>query len=97
LLFQFFGGCCSDAIRRERSSARWFGGLVSGYPRIVDEDDAAIQALIRAYIACRLAIDALPDLPEDLRHEVFQPVKALCDTVGPALERRQPGCLDRPI
>jgi hypothetical protein len=77
-----------------RSSRAWFCGPVAGYRRFVDEDDAAIQALIQAYVACRLAIDALPDLPDDLRRRVSDPVRAVCDTVGPALDQVRPGTLD---
>jgi hypothetical protein len=58
-------------------------------------DDPALQALIRAYVACRLAIDALPDLPREVRSNVEEPIVALCHTVGPELERVQPGFFDR--
>jgi len=76
------------------TAALGFGGLVPGYVAGVD-GDPALQALIRAYIACRLAVEALPDLPEDVRREVSTPVTVLCNTVGPALEKVDPGFLDR--
>jgi len=56
-------------------------------------DETAFDALVRAYIACRLAIDALPALPSELRDVVEQPVAALCETVGPELERVKPNFL----
>jgi hypothetical protein len=59
------------------------------------DDGKAVDALIRAYVACRVAIDALPDLPGDVRLEVEEPVRRLCDVVGPALDRIQPGFFDR--
>ena len=59
------------------------------------DGDAALQALIRAYIGCRLAMEALPDLPDDVRREVSEPVTALCHAVGPALDKLDPGFFDR--
>lgn len=56
--------------------------------------EEATQALVRAYIACRLAVEALPDLPAEIRSAVAEPVESLCDVVGPALERLRPGFLD---
>jgi len=54
------------------------------------EGDKAVSALIRAYVACKVALDALPDLPEPLREAVETPVHELCRVVGPALERARP-------
>lgn len=54
-------------------------------------DETAFEALVRAYIACRLAIEALPALPLDIREVVEEPVAALCNTIGPELERIKPG------
>ncbi|HEY3542911.1 MAG TPA: hypothetical protein VGK79_10240 [Gaiellaceae bacterium] len=54
------------------------------------EGDKAVSALIRAYVACKVALDALPDLPESLRDAVEPPVQELCRVVGPALERARP-------
>jgi hypothetical protein len=50
-------------------------------------DHDAIDAIIRAYVACRLALDALPRLPDELKAVLTEPIKTLCDTLGPALER----------
>jgi hypothetical protein len=61
----------------------------------VDPIDPEVQALIRAYVACRLAMDALPDLPAEVVLEVEDAVTRLCHTVGPALEQRYPGFFDR--
>ncbi|HEV2593326.1 MAG TPA: hypothetical protein VGU02_15695 [Gaiellaceae bacterium] len=60
-----------------------------------DGIDAEVQALIRAYVACRVAMDALSDLPRELVLEVEDAVTKLCHTVGPELERRHPGFFDR--
>lgn len=59
-------------------------------------DDVAIQAIARAYVACRVAMDALPDLPEDLREVVEQPITTLCQVVGPEIERLRPEAFGRP-
>ena len=56
-------------------------------------DSEALNALIRAYVACRLAIEALPDLPKDIRRIVEEPVTALCDVVGPEIKRLDPSLL----
>jgi hypothetical protein len=52
--------------------------------------DDAMNALIRADAACRVALDALPHLPEDVREAVSEPLNQFCEIVGPALERRNP-------
>jgi hypothetical protein len=54
-------------------------------------DNDAVQALINAYVACKLAMDALPHLPDDVRAAVEEPVTALCRVVGPEVERLRPG------
>ena len=61
----------------------------------LDPIEPEVQALIRAYIACRVAMDTLPDLPGDLVLEVEEAVTRLCHAVGPALEQRYPGFFDR--
>ena len=64
---------------------------------MTDELDAMepeVQALIRAYVACRVAMDALPDLPREIAQEVEEAVTRLCHAVGPELERRHPGFFD---
>jgi hypothetical protein len=57
-------------------------------------DDEGLQALFRAFVACRLALDALPELPRDIRDVVDGPIRTLCETVGPELERLSPGFLE---
>ena len=56
--------------------------------------DGPTGALIRAYVACRVAIDALPELPEEVREEAEEPLTAFCHVIGPALERVHPGFFD---
>lgn len=54
-----------------------------------------VQALIRAYVACRVAMDALPELPPEIVADVDEAVTRLCHAVGPALEARHPRFFDR--
>jgi hypothetical protein len=61
----------------------------------LDRIEPDVQALIRAYVACRVAMDALPDLPRAIVLEVEDAVTRLCHAVGPELERRHPGFFDR--
>jgi hypothetical protein len=61
----------------------------------LDPFDNEVEALIRAYVACRVAMDALPDLPAEVVLEIDDAVTRLCHAVGPALEARHPGFFDR--
>jgi hypothetical protein len=59
------------------------------------DDGADTDALIRAYIACRVAIDALPRLPDHVRVQAEEPLRAFCDAVGPALAEVSPEFFER--
>jgi hypothetical protein len=48
------------------------------------------DALIQAYIACKIAIDALPSLPPDVRADAEQPLRAFCKAIEPAINRHYP-------
>jgi hypothetical protein len=61
----------------------------------LDPINREVEALIRAYVACRVAMDALPDLPDDVVLEIDDAITRLCHAVGPALERRHPGFFDQ--
>jgi hypothetical protein len=67
------------------------------------EDDAArvqaeesIQALVAAYVACRVAMDALPQLPPDIRREAEDPLRAFCQAVEPSMAEQAPSLADLP-
>jgi hypothetical protein len=66
-----------EIVRLELSSSR--------HPR-----GEAADALVQAYVACKIALDALPDLPADVREEAAQPLRDFCEVVGPALVKRFP-------
>lgn len=57
-------------------------------------EEDAVQALVRAYVACRVACEALPSLPTELRARIEEPVRLLCAAVGPELEKLRPGGSD---
>jgi len=77
---------------------RFGGSAVAEGGSVTDDDEPIepeVQALIRAYVACRVAMDALPSLPAEIRMEVDEAVTRLCHVVGPVLERRYPAFFDR--
>jgi hypothetical protein len=48
--------------------------------------DDAQQALVRAYIACRLALESIPDLPAETAHAVADPIREFCGKLEPFVE-----------
>jgi hypothetical protein len=50
----------------------------------------AVDALLRAYVACNLAKDALPDLPPDTAAAIEEPVEQFCRVVGEELRKVRP-------
>lgn len=43
----------------------------------------AEQALIRAYIACQLALESIADLPPETADAVAEPIRVFCRTLEP--------------
>jgi hypothetical protein len=43
----------------------------------------AEQALVRAYVACQLALESLEDLPPDTVQAVEKPVREFCGSLEP--------------
>ena len=56
-----------------------------------DRSDEALQALIKLEVACRLALESLPALPEQAEHALRDPIEELCRLTQRELERVQPG------
>jgi hypothetical protein len=50
-----------------------------------------INALIHLEVACRLALEALPDLPDETAQALRDPVQTLCEITGRELDRMNPG------
>lgn len=54
-------------------------------------DDPKVDALVRLQVACRLALEALPNLPEDTRQALREPIEALCAVTEKQLDELDPG------
>jgi hypothetical protein len=58
--------------------------------------ESRLQALIKMEVACRLALESLPELPPETEEALREPIETLCKVTERELERLQPGLLDRP-
>jgi hypothetical protein len=56
--------------------------------------ESRLQALIKLEVACRLALESLPELPPATEEALREPIQTLCDVTGRELERLQPGLTD---
>jgi hypothetical protein len=97
--------CCPLCCRPERPNGLLLKGVIRnsssegfGAPGSRDHPlmpaSAAEHALIRAYIACNLARDALPELPQDTAAAVEDAVRTFCNVVGEELKRTHPDAID---
>jgi hypothetical protein len=48
--------------------------------------DDAEQALTRAYIACRLALESIPNLPAETAKAVADPIREFCRKLEPFVD-----------
>jgi hypothetical protein len=48
--------------------------------------DDAQQALVRAYIACRLALESIPNLPAETAKAVADPIREFCQKLEPFVD-----------
>ena len=58
-------------------------------------DESRLQALIKMEVACRLALESLPELPRDTEEALREPIDTLCKITERELERLRPGLVDR--
>ena len=58
-------------------------------------DDVSLQALIKMEVACRLALESLPELPRETEDALREPIDQLCKITGREIERLRPGLNDR--
>jgi hypothetical protein len=58
-------------------------------------DESRLEALIKMEVACRLALESLPDLPTETEEALREPIEALCKVTERELERLRPGLNDR--
>ncbi len=54
--------------------------------------ESRLQALIKLEVACRLALESLPELPPETEAALRESIQTLCEVTGRELERLQP-CL----
>jgi hypothetical protein len=50
-----------------------------------------LQALIKIEVACRLALESLPELPRETQQALRAPIEKLCELTDRALDRLQAG------
>jgi hypothetical protein len=53
--------------------------------------ESRLQALIKLEVACRLALESLPELPPETEAALREPIQTLCTVTGRELENLQPG------
>jgi hypothetical protein len=53
-----------------------------------------LQALIKLEVACRLALESLPELPQETEEALREPIQTLCAVTGRELENLQPALVD---
>lgn len=58
-------------------------------------EESRLQALIKMEVACRLALESLPELPTETEQALREPIETLCKVTERELERLGPGLNDR--
>jgi hypothetical protein len=60
-----------------------------------DLNESKLQALIKMEVACRLALESLPELPPETEDALRKPIETLCEVTERELERLQSGLATR--
>jgi hypothetical protein len=73
------------------------GGVGAEFWRMEIEqlDETSLQALIKMEVACRLALESLPALPQETEDALRESIETLCKVTERELERLRPGLNDR--
>jgi hypothetical protein len=58
-------------------------------------DESRLQAWIKMQVACRLALESLPELPRETEQALREPIQTLCNVTERELERLRPGLIER--
>jgi hypothetical protein len=58
-------------------------------------DESRLQALIKMEVACRLALEWLPELPRETEEALREAIDTLCQVTERELGRLRPGLNDR--
>lgn len=53
-------------------------------------DENTVEALIKMEVACRLALESLPKLPDETEQALRQHIESLCEMTERELNRLQP-------
>jgi hypothetical protein len=53
-------------------------------------DESTLEALIKMEVACRLALESLPELPNETEQALRSPIETLCEVTERELKRLQP-------
>jgi hypothetical protein len=70
---------------------------LEGWPMAAEQfDESRLQALIKMEVACRLALESLPQLPRETEEALREPIDTLCKITEREIERLRPGLVDRP-
>jgi hypothetical protein len=56
-----------------------------------DAPTDTVKALIQLEVACRIALDALPEIPAQTKQALRDPIKSLCEITERELDRIDPG------
>jgi hypothetical protein len=54
-------------------------------------DEKTVEALIKMEVACRLALESLPKLPNETEEALRHHIETLCEVTERELKRLQPG------
>jgi hypothetical protein len=54
-------------------------------------DEKTVEALIKMEVACRLALESLPKLPNETEQALRHHIETLCEVTERELKRLQPG------
>ena len=57
----------------------------------VTPEEKTLEALVKLEVACRLALESLPQLPSETKGAVRSHIEMLCNATERELQRLQPG------
>jgi hypothetical protein len=86
----------SRAARSNVSAAARLEGWPMAEEQFDEFEESRLQALIKMEVACRLALESLPELPRETEEALREPIDSLCKITGREIERLRPGLIDRP-
>jgi hypothetical protein len=73
----------AEAAYLARLTSAQIETVAGGYQAAMSAESDAEQALRRAYIACKLALSTLADLPRETMEAVEEPIREFCHSLEP--------------